>query len=78
MKYRLPLDLATTGELLFKGANRVKLDIIKFEEDEDEPAEVYCSYEIHGSFHPERSDKAKALLRELLQFGQQEGGCHEV
>lgn len=62
-------DETQAGVAVVKHSNRLKLDLIYWPADDDEPANVSCTYEVHGDINitPANEEEAAAFIGNLLQ-----------
>jgi hypothetical protein len=76
-RFRLPLDPPELGEKIITKMTRLKLDLIKIE-DEDGETSITGDYEIHGCL--EMEDDGQFIAALIAAFGKEEaegGACHE-
>jgi hypothetical protein len=71
MKERFSFGRPSVGEELLRRSTRLKLDLHRWQEDDDEPAATYCNFELHGTFCVDGGDDplaadTVALLSDLL------------
>jgi|GEM_PF-2965120 len=71
MRERFSFGRSSVGKELLRRSTRLKLDLYRWQDDDDEPATTYCDFELHGSFDVEGGNDplaadTVALLRDLL------------